>query len=166
MTAPPALDVLYDDKGWRVAIAKNVLFTGIADGPQAEALAAVARAQRRLLSYDGAVAGFTVIVGMRVGMLTLDEESRAEIGRMMRVPNLRGHSVIAIESPGFAGVTVRSLLSAIILLSRPESPQKVVDSKVDGARYLAHHAGIGWSASDLVHVAYELTRDLEPRVAS
>ena len=160
------LELLYDDKGWRVALAKNVLFTGIADGPPAEGLAAIARGQRRLLSRDGPVAGFTVIVGVRVGLLSLGEGARAEIGRMMSVPNLKGHSVIAIESPGFAGVTVRSLLSAIILLSRPESPQKVVDSKADGARYLAHPANIGWSAPELVSMAHELTNGLEASRAS
>ena len=153
--------MLYDDRGWRVGIAKNILFNGIADGPPAEGLRAIARAQRRLLSVHGPVAGFTVILGARIGMLSLDEEARAEIRKMMSVPNLRGHSVIAIESPSFAGVTVRALMSAIILMARSESPQKVVDKRIDGARYLAERGDLGWHASEILAVANEITRGLE-----
>jgi len=46
-------------------------------------------------------------------------------------------------------------------LARPESPQKVVDKRIDGARYLAERGDLGWHASDILSVANEITRGLD-----
>jgi len=156
----PGFELLYDDGSWRVALWKNVLLTGVADAPTGRSLAAVAQGQERLFTVSGAVAGLTVITGMHMGRIQLNEDVRSAIGRMMRVPNLKGHSAIAIETEGFASATVRALLSAVVLLSRPESPQKIFDSRLDGARYLAAHANIGRSVQDLVACADQLTLGL------
>lgn len=151
------IDILHDEGGWRVGLWKNLLFTGISTSPTAGSLQLVREGQRRLFEKEGAVGGLTIVTGLRLGPLDLSEAMRTEIGRMMNVPNLRGHSAIVIESEGFAGATVRAVLGAVILLAKPESPQKLFESRLDAARYLAQHAAAGWTPSDLVDAAAVFT---------
>jgi hypothetical protein len=75
----------------------------------------------------------------------------------MNVPNLRGHSAIVIESDGFAAATVRAVLGAVILLARPESPQRLFETRRDAARYLSAHAAGGWTEIDLLEAARTFT---------
>ncbi len=148
-----ALDLLHDGAGWRVALWHNLLFTMVSAPPVAAHLAAVRRGQTRLFAQEGEVGGLTLVVGLRLSRFDVSEGMRREIAQLMHVPNLRGHSAIVIESHGFAGATVRAVLGALILLSKPESPQRMFDSRVAAARYLAEHAPGGWAAPDLLAAA-------------
>mgnify|MGYP000928830454 CR=1 FL=1 len=159
-TAAGALEILHDEGGWRVGLWRNLLFTGIATSPSAESLRLVREGQGRLLDLPGMVGGLTLVTGLRLGPLDLSEAMRKEIGRMMSVPNLRGHSAIVIESDGFAGATVRAVLGAVILLAKPESPQRLFESRREAARYLEKHAPGGWSVEELIDAAAAFTRDL------
>ncbi len=144
------LEVLHDEGGWRVGLWNNLLFTAISTSPTARSLQIVREGQRRLFAKQGAVGGLTIVTGLRLGPLDLSEAMRAEIGRMMNVPNLRGHSAIVIESEGFAGATIRAVLGAVILLAKSESPQKLFETRADAASYLAANAPGGWIASELL----------------
>jgi hypothetical protein len=158
--AESGIEVLHDEGGWRVGLWKNLLFTGISTSPTASSLQLVREGQRRLFEMPGAVGGLTLVTGLRLGPLDLSEAMRTEIGRMMNVPNLRGHSAIVIESEGFAGATVRAVLGAVILLAKPDSPQKLFETRIDAARYLAQHAPAGWTADELVDAADAFTSGL------
>lgn len=151
------IEILHDQEGWRIGLWKNLLFTGISTSPTVSSLQLVREGQRRLLDMEGTVGGLTLITGLRLGPLDLSEAMRAEIGRMMSVPNLRGHSAIVIESEGFAGATVRAVLGAVILLARPDSPQKLFESRAEAARYLAEHAAGDWTPGELVEAAAKFT---------
>ena len=159
-TAAGALEILHDEGGWRVGLWRNLLFTGIATSPSADSLRRVREGQARLLDLPGMVGGLTVVTGLRLGPLDLSEAMRTEIGRMMSVPNLRGHSAIVIESEGFAGATVRAVLGAVILLAKPESPQRLFESRRDAARYLEAHAPGGWAQEELVAATESFTKGL------
>jgi hypothetical protein len=144
------LDVLHDDHGWRVGLWRNLLFTAISKPPTAATLGFVRDGQQRLFARKGIVGGLTLVTGLRLGPLDLSEKMRDEIGKMMNVPNVRGHSAIVIESDGFAGATVRAVLGAVILLARSDSPQKIFETRFDAAKYLSVHAPGGWSEGDLL----------------
>jgi hypothetical protein len=145
--------VLHDGGGWRVGLWRNLLLTAISTPPTAVHLEAVRRGQTRLLAKPGAVGGLTLVVGLKLGPLDVGEAMRAEISQLMNVPNLRGHSAIVIESEGFASATVRAVLGALILLSRPESPQKMFDTRKTAGDYLALHAPGGWYPDQLLGAA-------------
>jgi len=151
------LELLHDGSGWRVALWKNLLLTTISTPPTAKDMEAVRRGQARLLAEEGAVGGLTLVVGLRLAPFDLSEAMRSEIGKLMNVPNLRGHSAIVIESEGFASATVRAVLGALILLSKPESPQKMFESRAEAARYLAIHARSNWEPGELLQAAAVLT---------
>ncbi|MBL8740330.1 MAG: hypothetical protein JNK04_04520 [Myxococcales bacterium] len=134
--------------------------TAISTPPHARHIEAVRIGQGRLFQEPTAVGGLTLVVGLRLGPLDVSETMRAEIGKLMNVPNLRGHSAIVIESEGFASATVRALLGALILLSRTESPQKMFETRALAADYLAQHAPAGWRPEDLLEAAATFTEGL------
>jgi len=154
------LEMLHDEGGWRVALWKNLLLTGISKPPSARSFELVRHGQERLFEQPGAVGGLTLAVGLRLGPLDLSEAMRTEIGKLMNVPNLRGHSAIVIESEGFASATVRAVLGALILLSKPGSPQKMFETRADAARYLSIHAPGGWAPHELLDAAETFTSGL------
>lgn len=154
------VEVLHDGGGWRVGLWNNLLFTAISTPPTAAHLEAVRRGQTRLFSQAGAVGGLTLVVGLRLAPFDVSETMRKEIGKLMSVPNLRGHSAIVIESEGFAAATVRALLGALILLSKTESPQKMFETRALAGDYLEHHAPGGWASNHLLDAAAAFTAGL------
>lgn len=154
------IELLHDEGGWRIALWRNLLMTAISKPPSARSFELVRHGQQRLFDVAGSIGGLTLVVGLQLGPLDVSESMRVEIGKLMNVPNLRGHSAIVIESEGFAGATVRAVLGALILLSRPGSPQKIFESRGDAARYLSIHAPGGWTPLELVSVSSTFTADL------
>lgn len=154
------VEVLHDGGGWRVGLWNNLLLTAISTPPTAAHIEAVRRGQTRLHDHTGAVGGLTLVVGLRLAPLDVSETMRAEIGKLMNVPNLRGHSAIVIESEGFAAATVRALLGALILLSKPESPQRMFETRALAGGYLEEHAPGGWRPAQLLDAAASFTAAL------
>jgi hypothetical protein len=157
MGDPGKVEVLHDEGGWRVGLWNNLLLTAISKPPSATSLGYVREGQERLFLKKGAVGGLTLVTGLRLGPLDVGPRMRDEIGKLMNVPNLRGHSAIVIESDGFAAATVRAVLGAVILLARPESPQRLFETRRDAARYLSAHAAGDWAEIDLLEAARTFT---------
>jgi hypothetical protein len=158
--AKGGIELLHDEGGWRIGLWRNLLMTAISKPPSARSFELVRHGQQRLFELAGAIGGLTLVVGLRLGPLDVSESMRVEIGKLMNVPNLRGHSAIVIESEGFAGATVRAVLGALILLSKPGSPQKIFESRGDAARYLSIHAPGGWAPPELLDAATGFTDGL------
>lgn len=151
------VEVLHDEGGWRVGLWNNLLLTAISKPPGAASLEYVRQGQERLFAQKGRVGGLTLVTGLRLGPLDLSPRMRDEIGKLMNVPNLRGHSAIVIESEGFAAATVRAVLGAVILLARSDSPQRLFETRSDAARYLSEHAAGDWDQLDLVEASHVFT---------
>lgn len=147
------LEIQHDEGGWRVGRWRNLMLTGLCKPPTAKSFQAIRKAQAALLEEKGKIGGLTLAVGLRLGPFDMSEAMRSELGQLMNVPNLRGHSAIVIESEGFAGATARAVLGAIILLARPDSPQKIFETRLEAFRWLHEHVAEGWRSDQLADVA-------------
>ena len=154
------LDTLYVGGDHCVAIFGNLLLMVVRNDPEPSFARLLPLYLKRLKAQATGPIGFFVVV--RADAPPPVEEARATLKSAFQTFNASmAFGALTLETTGFVGASMRSVVNLLILATRPTFPLKVFGSVNDAARWLiqTQPRAEETSLSDLVQIVESLRAD-------
>lgn len=161
----PSHSVVYEDRCVRIAILDDALIAAWRDPPNHARLAALVKAQRRMLASHPGLLAFHFVLGGETSPLTLPDADRNEmVAVLTTLDGTSSASAIVFEGSAFFVAAWRSIMSVSLLLARPRVPTKVFGDRRRGAEWIRSLSPAwqeAWPTTRLLDAAERVMRGLE-----
>ncbi len=155
----PRTEIVFEDATLRICSSRNLVVSAWSSTPEPDHLRTLNRA---LHAQDGKYREHRALLDLVVtGTPRFTDKVRDELVRLLRDPRAQGKGTAHVVTVGgLAGATVRAFLSTVMLLARPEAPNKVFGEVAPAANWLVPlltTGGEAWTTANVLAVVADVT---------